>query len=75
MRMPGAFPRRDALKMLTGVAAAPLLPRAGAQPQATRFQLACMTLPYSGFPLERASQTDPYLRGPERGTNALRDGS
>jgi sugar phosphate isomerase/epimerase len=34
--------------------AAPLLAAARAQAAPTRFQLACMTLPYSGFPLERA---------------------
>jgi sugar phosphate isomerase/epimerase len=46
--------RRDALKALAGAGAAPLLQQASAQAQATQFQLACMTLPYAQFPLERA---------------------
>ncbi|HUS07878.1 MAG TPA: sugar phosphate isomerase/epimerase [Bryobacteraceae bacterium] len=46
--------RRDALKVLAGAGAAPLLQQASAQTQATQFQLACMTLPYAQFPLERA---------------------
>jgi sugar phosphate isomerase/epimerase len=42
--------RRDTLKLgLAGVAGA-----AHAQAAPTRFQIACMTLPYSAFPLERA---------------------
>lgn len=41
--------RRDALQLLAASPAA--LAAAGA---ATRFQLACMTLPYAAFPLERA---------------------
>jgi sugar phosphate isomerase/epimerase len=49
-----ALRRRDALKALAGAAAAPLLQQASAQTQATQFQLACMTLPYAQFPLERA---------------------
>lgn len=34
--------------------ATPLLAAAQTRPQPTKFQLACMTLPYSTFPLERA---------------------
>jgi sugar phosphate isomerase/epimerase len=41
--------RRDALRLL---AASPAALVAAAQP--TKFQLACMTLPYAAFPLERA---------------------
>ncbi|HET8549773.1 MAG TPA: TIM barrel protein [Bryobacteraceae bacterium] len=44
--------RRDALK-LAGAAAAPLR-GLGQSDKPTRFQLACMTLPYAAFPLERA---------------------
>lgn len=54
MTVPANILRRAALKMLGGAAAAPLLQRISAQTAATRFQLACMTLPYSQFPLERA---------------------
>jgi sugar phosphate isomerase/epimerase len=45
--------RRDALKLFAGAAALPL---AAAPPGGgpTQFQLACMTLPYANFPLERA---------------------
>ena len=45
--------RRDALKLFAGAAALPL---AAAPPGGgpTKFQLACMTLPYANFPLERA---------------------
>jgi sugar phosphate isomerase/epimerase len=46
--------RRDVLKAMAGAGAAPLLQQASAQTQATQFQLACMTLPYAEFPLERA---------------------
>ena len=49
-----ALGRRDALKALAGMGAASLLQQASAQSQATKFQLACMTLPYAQFPLERA---------------------
>jgi sugar phosphate isomerase/epimerase len=42
--------RRDALKFLAGAALAPVA-TAG---MPTKFQLACMTLPYANFPLERA---------------------
>lgn len=49
-----ALRRRDALKALAGAGATPLLEQASAQTHATQFQLACMTLPYAQFPLERA---------------------
>jgi sugar phosphate isomerase/epimerase len=45
--------RRDALKLFAG-AAAPLLAQGSSAGAPTKFQLACMTLPYSNFPLERA---------------------
>ena len=48
------FLRRDALKVLAGAAAAPLLAQGSSGGAPTKFQLACMTLPYSNFPLERA---------------------
>ena len=48
------FLRRDALKILAGAAAAPLLAQGSSDGAPTKFQLACMTLPYSNFPLERA---------------------
>jgi sugar phosphate isomerase/epimerase len=44
--------RRDALTLLGGAAAATLA--AAQTPKFTNFQLACMTLPYAPFPLERA---------------------
>ena len=47
--------RRDALQLLAGSAAAPLLAQTGAG-SPTKFQLACMTLPYANFPLARALQ-------------------
>jgi sugar phosphate isomerase/epimerase len=43
--------RRDALRLMAATAA---LPAAEAQGSPTKFQLACMTLPYAAFPLERA---------------------
>ncbi|MBC8165377.1 MAG: sugar phosphate isomerase/epimerase, partial [Bryobacteraceae bacterium] len=46
----GRITRRDALRIVAGSAVAPML----AQGSATNFQLACMTLPYAAFPLERA---------------------
>ena len=46
--------RRDTFKMLAGAAVAQSLEQASAQTQPTQFQLACMTLPYAQFPLERA---------------------
>lgn len=50
-----AIRRRDAIKTLAGIGAAPFLQQpAAAQTQWTQFQLACMTLPYAQFPLERA---------------------
>src|SRR5262245_2041772 len=52
------FPRRDFLKL--GMAALPLLSLSPASVMAAargkaEFQLACMTLPYAPFPLERTS--------------------
>src|SRR5207248_6199057 len=46
--------RRAVLKMFAGGLAAPLLAQSTKAGTATRFQLACMTLPYANFPLERA---------------------
>jgi len=46
--------RRDALKMFAGAAAAPLLAQSPSAGTPTKFQLACVTLPYANFPLERA---------------------
>src|SRR2546421_11178327 len=48
--------RRDAMKMLAGGAAAPMLAQSPSAGMPTKFQLACMTLPYANFPLERALQ-------------------
>ena len=42
--------RRDAIRTARGTP----LAMAAAGPAPTKFQLACMTLPYSSFPLERA---------------------
>jgi sugar phosphate isomerase/epimerase len=53
-----AWSRRSLLKAAAGLAAVAIAPSAAgaARPQAqlTRFQIACMTLPYSQFPLDRA---------------------
>jgi sugar phosphate isomerase/epimerase len=46
--------RRDVLGVLAIAGAAPFMRQASAQAQPTRFQLACMTLPYAQFPVERA---------------------
>ncbi|MCW5979809.1 MAG: TIM barrel protein [Bryobacteraceae bacterium] len=43
--------RRDSLKLGIGALARPALAQSGAL---TKFQIACMTLPYSPFPFERA---------------------
>ena len=48
------FLRRDALKMFAGGVVAPLLAQSPSAGKPTKFQLACMTLPYANFPLERA---------------------
>ena len=48
--------RRDALKMFAGAVAAPSLAQSSSTAALTKFQLACMTLPYANFPLERALQ-------------------
>ncbi len=48
---------RQSAAGLTGLAASSTLPHAAArseQKEPTKFQIACMTLPYSQFPLERA---------------------
>jgi sugar phosphate isomerase/epimerase len=45
--------RRDALKLVASAAAAPVAAFQSSA-KATEFQLACMTLPYAAFPLERA---------------------
>jgi len=45
--------RRDVLRMLAAAVASPLAQSSGAGAP-TKFQLACMTLPYANFPLERA---------------------
>lgn len=50
----GTLRRRTALQMLSGLAASSQLNAAAAAGQPTRFQLACMTLPYSEFPFDRA---------------------
>lgn len=44
--------RREVLRLAAGAAAVPLFAQSAGQP--TKFQLACMTLPYAGFPLQRA---------------------
>ncbi len=46
--------RRDALKMFAAAVAAPVLAQPSRAGTPTKFQLACMTLPYANFPLERA---------------------
>lgn len=47
--------RRDMLQLLAGGSALSLqTPTTQAQPGPTKFQHACMTLPYAAFPLERA---------------------
>jgi sugar phosphate isomerase/epimerase len=48
--------RRDTLKMFAGVVAARLQGQLSSPAAPTKFQLACMTLPYANFPLERALQ-------------------
>src|ERR1041385_5669906 len=48
------FLRRDVLKTFVGAAAAPLLAQSSGAGTPAKFQLACMTLPYANFPLERA---------------------
>ena len=48
--------RRDTLKMFAGAVAAPSLAQSSSIAAPTKFQLACMTLPYANFPLERALQ-------------------
>ena len=58
MTGPG-WTRRSVLKAAAGFAAAAVAPAAAAaaargKGEATRFQTACMTLPYSQFPLDRA---------------------
>lgn len=50
-----SVPRRHVLKALVGAAATPLVVQPGVGTP-TKFQLACMTLPYAEFPLERALQ-------------------
>ena len=47
---------RDTLKMFAGAVAAPSLAQSSSIAAPTKFQLACMTLPYANFPLERALQ-------------------
>jgi sugar phosphate isomerase/epimerase len=44
--------RREVLRMSSGAAALPLVAQHQGQP--TKFQLACMTLPYAAFPVDRA---------------------
>ena len=48
--------RRDTLKMFAAAVAAPSLAQSSSIAAPTKFQLACMTLPYANFPLERALQ-------------------
>lgn len=48
------FLRRDALKIFAGTAASSLMAQAPKSGAPTNFQLACMTLPYANFPLDRA---------------------
>ena len=48
------FLRRDALKMLAGAAAAPLLAQGSSTGTPTKIKLACMTHPYYKLPHERA---------------------
>ena len=49
-----ATTRRDAVKALVGALSAPLAAAAQESGALTKFQLACMTLPYAEFPLDRA---------------------
>jgi len=49
-----ATTRRDAMKALVGALSAPLAAAAQESGALTKFQLACMTLPYAEFPLDRA---------------------
>ena len=48
------FLRRDLLKIAAGTAASSLIAQAPKSGATTKFQLACMTLPYANFPLDRA---------------------
>src|SRR4051794_10661871 len=55
--MPGSLNRRTFLQGSAALAAASVSAQAAQPPagrQPTQFQVACMTLPYSPFPLERA---------------------
>src|SRR3712207_622900 len=56
--MPFRFSRREALGSAAGLAGLMLFEKSTAhadrRPQPTKFQIACMTLPYAQFPLDRA---------------------